>query len=282
MDFCFYHLDTLPRRHPYHLPVKIIAYDPHKTVRVRHRFDTYNYSLIPNGGGYYKRGREVFVVRPPFMFTAVPGEWIEYGPDGHWEEIFMVYDPESLPELARAGFTDVRAWSISHPGSIGALVDMLKGLLLDVERPGAADKIDRACESLLLECRLGEQPRYSGEKEHIIQKIRAFVEENYLENHDFDRLARRYGLSPTTFRRHWARLVGEPPWRFVMDMRIQKAKRLLLESSMPVNEIASSLNFADPLYFSRKFRERTGMTASRYRKVNRFSLAVAERAGPES
>jgi AraC-like DNA-binding protein len=282
MDFCFYHLDALARRYPYHLPVKIIAYDPDKTKRVRHRFDTYNYSLILNGDGYYKRGSEVWKVRPPFMFTAIPGEWIEYGPERHWEEIFIVYDAESLPELESAGFTNVRAWSISTPGNISTLVDVLKGLLSDVERQGAADKIDRTCESLLLECRLGEQPRYSGEKEHAIQKIRAFVEENYLENHDFDRLARSYGLSPTTFRRHWARLVGEPPWRFVMSMRIQKAKRLLLESGKPVNEIASSLNFSDPLYFSRKFRERTGMTASRYRKINRFSLAVADRSGPEA
>ena len=282
MDFCFYHLDTFARRHPYHLPVKIIAYDPDKTKTVRHRFDTYNFSLILHGQGFYKRGKELWRIRPPFMFTATPGVWVEYGPETQWEEIFIVYDSGSLARLRAAGYTDAKAWSISSPGNIGTLVDLLKGLLTDIERQGTADKIDRACEALLLECRLGEQPRYSGEKEHIIQSIRAFVDDNYLENHDFSRLAKSYGLSPTTFRRHWARLVGEPPWRYVMNLRIRKAKRLLLESGKPVNEIAASLNFTDPLYFSRKFKELTGMTASRYRKINRFSLAVADRDGLEA
>ena len=40
----------------------------------------------------------------------------------------------------------------------------------------------------------------------------------------------------------------------------------LTYSSMRINEIAQELKFKDPLYFSRKFRQFTGMNAVGYRK----------------
>lgn len=150
----------------------------------------------------------------------------------------------------------------------------------NVDRQGEADRIDRVCESLLLECHLGRERVYTDEMERIIRNVQAYVEENYLEDHDFDKLARDYGLSPTTFRRHWGRLIGQAPARFVMSLRIQRAKRLLLESRMPITTIASYLNFDDPLYFSRKFRDSVGLPATRYRKINRFSPSMTGRAGP--
>jgi len=279
VDFCFYRLDKIPRRHPHPLPVKIIASDPQKFDTVRHRFNTLNFSLILRGRGHYRSEEGSWVVRPPFVFTAFPGRRVEYGPHQDWEELFIVYDAKLRDRLAAAGFADEPAWRIASLGNISILINLLKDHLRNVDRQGEADRIDRVCESLLVECHLGRERVYTDEKERVIHNIQAYVEENYLEDHDFDKLARDYGLSPTTFRRYWGRLIGQPPARFVMDLRIQRAKRLLLESRMPIKSIASYLNFDDPLYFSRKFRDSVGLPATRYRKINRFSLSMTGRAG---
>jgi len=48
---------------------------------------------------------------------------------------------------------------------------------------------------------------------------------------------------------------------------MNEAGRLLVETGLNIGEIADNLGFADPLYFSRKFKQTHGITASEYRKT---------------
>lgn len=53
---------------------------------------------------------------------------------------------------------------------------------------------------------------------------------------------------------------------FVIDMRMNEAKKLLERTSLRVNEIADRLGYSDITYFSNLFKRRTGVTPSEYRK----------------
>ena len=105
-----------------------------------------------------------------------------------------------------------------------------------------------------------------------VASVRRWVETHWRDDHDFDALAQRYELSPTHFRRLWQRSVGVPPHRFLMEERLRHACRALVQSDKPVAEIARTHGFADPLYFSRRFRAFTGESASTYRQRYRASL----------
>ncbi len=54
--------------------------------------------------------------------------------------------------------------------------------------------------------------------------------------------------------------------KFILNRTITEAKRLLKYSSMPVNEIARILNYEDPSYFIRLFKNQTGLTPLVFRK----------------
>jgi AraC-like DNA-binding protein len=49
---------------------------------------------------------------------------------------------------------------------------------------------------------------------------------------------------------------------------VREACRLLVETRKTVGEIAAELNFADPLYFSRRFKQLVGVPATEYRATH--------------
>ena len=67
-----------------------------------------------------------------------------------------------------------------------------------------------------------------------------------------------------------------PPGRYRMQQRLRHACRLLTETSLSVHAVAAACGFADPLYFSRKFSQAVGMTATAYRQRHRSALGYAE------
>ena len=73
-------------------------------------------------------------------------------------------------------------------------------------------------------------------------------------------------MAEVTFRRYWAGRFGAPFKRDIMNLRMQEACRLLTETNRDVKEIAASLGFSDPLYFSRRFTRLMGAPPTEYRK----------------
>ncbi len=261
------HLAPLPRRFPGLLKVGTIGYIAEKREWIRHAFDSFNFSFILKGSGLYRAATREWEVRAPCVITQWPGKYVEYGPHLSWEERYLILASVNLDALRRCGFADEArpVWNIQDPGPVLRGISELEE---ELSREGklSPDRVDRICESLVMESLIAESAPSPGTHERAIRLARAYVEVNYLKDIDFDRLALEHGLSMSTFRRHWAAYVGVTPHRFVIGLRIRRACRLLVETSMGVGEIARAVRFDDPLYFSRRFRELTGECASEYRR----------------
>jgi len=63
-------------------------------------------------------------------------------------------------------------------------------------------------------------------------------------------------------------LTGMNTQQHIHAFLIEKAKGLLLTTSLSVNEIAFSLGFEYPQYFSRLFKSKTGQTPVEFRNMN--------------
>jgi AraC-like DNA-binding protein len=271
MDDFFIHLAPLPRRLPSGVSLESIAYNAEKTVHERRVFDTFNFSFILSGGGTFGFRGETTNVQAPCVFIQWPGEMMDYGPGREWEtweELSLIYPADQLDELRRRNLALLRKplWNVRRETPMREQVDTILRLLKTAHADGMADRIDRACELLVVESRLGEDRPPLGRDESVVRQIREYVRVHYLDHHDFDALAREHGLSPTTFRRYWDRYVHTPPARYVMQLRMREACRLLAETDGTVAEIAHALSFDDPLYFSRRFSATMGMPATEYRQ----------------
>lgn len=73
------------------------------------------------------------------------------------------------------------------------------------------------------------------------------------------------GLSPSWFARVFADHVGASPQRHVESQRMVVAAQLLDVTDRPVVSVARAVGFADPLYFSTRFRRVVGLSPTAFR-----------------
>ena len=69
-----------------------------------------------------------------------------------------------------------------------------------------------------------------------------------------------------TFTRH----VGISPRQYIINIRMTKAKDLLMNSQYQISEVARLTGYDNPLYFSRLFKKTWGMSARDYKAHNLY------------
>lgn len=73
-------------------------------------------------------------------------------------------------------------------------------------------------------------------------------------------LAREAGMSPAHFARAFKQTLGEPPHRFLLTQRLDRARRLLERPDTQLSDVALRSGFADQAHFTRHFKRRFGIT----------------------
>lgn len=130
---------------------------------------------------------------------------------------------------------------------------------------------ERLCHNLIVNVllRLRRADANDGTRLHCDPRVTAIVRfllPRYRERLTLDDIASHAKLSPgrlnALFRQHYG--ISVIRWRD--NMRMQKARELLMHSSSSINDIAHAIGFDDPLYFSRRFRKEFGVAPSTLRK----------------
>ena len=78
-------------------------------------------------------------------------------------------------------------------------------------------------------------------------------------------LAALCGISEVYFRRIFHALHGKSPKDYVIDLRIERASRLLSDGGFSVREVAELCGYFEETHFSREFKKRTGITPASYK-----------------
>ena len=93
------------------------------------------------------------------------------------------------------------------------------------------------------------------------------IREHFAEPVSIDALIHQSGLSHSSFHRRFLAETGLTPGQYITLLRIEQAKNLLSFTQTPVGEIGALCGYSDHVYFSRIFRQQTGMSPSAYRRM---------------
>lgn len=127
------------------------------------------------------------------------------------------------------------------------------------------------------EAQMSEQERLMPRS---VLRARFYIDENYEKEITVERLAVLVGVTPqhlvSSFRKH----VGVTPVRYLWQVRAQRGHSLLLQTGLPISEIAYQCGYKNPFHFSRQISEQFGMSPRDVRTNQGYRLAsdIAEGA----
>jgi len=99
-----------------------------------------------------------------------------------------------------------------------------------------------------------------------LKKPVAYVHKNYMDNISLTELASVTHLSISALERRFKKYLNKTPIQFINGVRLENARRLLVETNLSIATVASDTGFTDHSYFSRQFRCLFGMLPSEFRK----------------
>jgi transcriptional regulator GlxA family with amidase domain len=103
-----------------------------------------------------------------------------------------------------------------------------------------------------------------------IDRVISHVERNYGDAQlSLEGAARVASFSPGAFSRFFAQVAGRPFNRYVNEVRVSHACRLLTETEMPVIEVAFACGYGTLSNFHSRFREAKQTTPLKYRRLYR-------------
>jgi len=92
------------------------------------------------------------------------------------------------------------------------------------------------------------------------------MEQDYARDWKLEDFVEMSRLSRSHFMRTFSKATRQPPFDYLIQLRLQNAMRLLRGSRLTVSQIAYEVGFNDSNYFTRQFSKRKGLSPLAYRK----------------
>ena len=102
-----------------------------------------------------------------------------------------------------------------------------------------------------------------------LQKAIDCIQANLAGDLPLSQLAAAAGFSPSHFARAFKAAVGEPPHRYMIRLRIERARHLLEHTRLPIIEVGYQCGFEQTTHFATMFRKVTGLSPRAYRAARR-------------
>ncbi|MBQ7189459.1 MAG: helix-turn-helix domain-containing protein [Kiritimatiellae bacterium] len=112
----------------------------------------------------------------------------------------------------------------------------------------------------------------------VLKRVTDYVDEHYAENLTIEQLSALVPTSPSTFRRVFQKTFGISPGKYLINIRLNAARRLLETTDKLITEIAVETGFWDQSHFGKIFLKDRGITPSHYRRRYRLAKGKKEQS----
>ena len=101
-----------------------------------------------------------------------------------------------------------------------------------------------------------------------IKKANTYILENYTRKILIDDIAKHVNISKSYLEHQYKKYMGQSILSFINLLRVQRAEKLLLNTSKSISEIALTVGYKDKNQLNYEFKKKTGMSPRDYKKNN--------------
>jgi AraC-like DNA-binding protein len=249
-----------------------------------HSHQSAELTLLIKGEGYYAAGEQNVEALPGDLLLIPANLKHSYVCINAWEGYSLhIYDqniPAYCQYLMSHAFTQRQGPILKAsltPGAVERALAAMHQIEETCKRKEQTeysyDLLRNALETLLLTYHTGTCDK-AGKKvssehpeEQFIEDALKEIHQNYHMSLKVSDLAASHYLSESIFRKKFIKHVGVLPKQYIITLRIDEAKRLLLTSRKPVEFIASEVGFSSSSRFHDLFVKHVGMTPMEWRRT---------------
>ena len=138
--------------------------------------------------------------------------------------------------------------------------------LLKPVNPDELHRLLQKLEATLLAREQRVMPKRESDAAALAENVRIYLQENYDKAVDFSALADSLAVSAPYLSKLFHEQAGCSPSRYLTDIRMRQAKKLLMDTGLTVREIAVRVGYPDPFHFSRSFKNAVGVSPAQFRE----------------
>ncbi len=231
--------------------------------------DHYLIHFVSSGCGIYTHAEKTHFLRKGDLFLVAPGELISYRADKNdpWEYCWVGFNGTDARRLVTmAGFSpEMPVLHSENPKE----TERLMLAIAEVSGNSAADDAQMVgCLYHLLAHLIRQNGQYadSNPRQEYVANALRFIQYNYANDIGINDIAHYVGISRSQLYRAFLEDFGISPHTYLQRYRINEACSLLRNPNYFIAEVAGSVGFNDPLYFSRVFKAIKGCSPSAYQR----------------
>jgi len=208
------------------------------------------------------------------LMVLFPGQWHTYHPLIHtgWNEYYIGFEGEMIDNIVKNSFLSPEK-QILEVGLNEELVNLFSRAIEVAE----TDKISSqqylagiVLHMLGMILSISKNKIFEiGDMDQKIEQAKIIMNENVFKDVDPEELAMKLNISYSWFRKIFKDYTGYAPAKYFQELKLRKAKQLLVGTSQSVKEISYQLNYTSTEHFFSLFKRRTGFTPLEYRSFGR-------------
>jgi len=246
-----------------------------------HHNDAYEFCYLVAGEAHWWVGNQVFHLSPHHVFMTRPDE-MHGGVDDMMHPCELYWLQLRIKKAGDLGYTaeEIRqfhtAWHGVHARVAPARKDMLplfQRILEEHRKPDSYSplRVRALCQLLVTDMLAALQHADARSDVHPVRystpvkRAVAVLADGLGGPPPLADAGRAAGLRPTQFRLRFRQETGFTPQEFFLRLRLREAQQLLREKDLDITTIAHRLGFYSSQHFAKFFKNRTGLTPTRYR-----------------
>lgn len=261
-----------------HLHVCSIGYYPkakdHYTYRKKGLPENFIFYCV-DGHGWFQIKDQRYEVGPNEFFILPQNVEHAYGSDGDhpWSIYWIHFGGDAL-----AAFNNVQAvqqhFKPAHIKTSNEIISIFTKIYKTLELGYSIDNLlfSNMCLShylTLFVYNLRHFETTDTDKLDCVDNAILYMQEHINENISLGDLSKHYNYSVSRFSNLFKHKTGYAPIDYFLQMKMQKACQQLDFTGLSIKEIAFSMGFDDPYYFSKRFRTIIGVSPKKYRSLKK-------------